>query len=106
MVVSPSCNGRAERTTMPLFGGSKIQTLFGSLDEKPTEEQKQGLFQKMKEAVARTRESLSERIEDVVSFGKEIDRNTLDDLEATLLAADLGTATTQTVLAALRERVD
>ena len=91
---------------MALFGGSKIQTLFGSLDEKPSEEQKQGLLQRMKEAVARTRESLSERIEDVVSFSKEIDRGTLDDLEATLLAADLGTATTRDVLAALRERVD
>ena len=48
----------------------------------------------MKEAVTRTRESLSERIEDVVAFRKEIDRETLDDLEATLLSADLGTATT------------
>ncbi len=91
---------------MAIFGGSKIQTLFGSLDEQPTEEQKQGLFERMKEAVSRTRESLSERIDDVVSFRKEIDRETLDDLEATLLAADLGTTTTQEVLAALRERVD
>ena len=48
----------------------------------------------MKEAVTRTRETLSERIEDVVAIRKEIDRETLDDLEATLLAADLGTATT------------
>jgi len=91
---------------MPIFGGSKIQTLFGSLDEQPSEEQKQGLLERMKQAVSRTRESLSERIEDVVSFHKEIDRNTLDDLEATLLASDLGIATTADVLAALRERVD
>ena len=53
----------------------------------------------MKEAVTRTRETLSERIEEVVSFRKEIDRDTLDDLEATLISADLGTATTTTVLA-------
>jgi len=77
-----------------------IQTLFGSTEEKPS------FLQRMKEAVTRTRESLSERIEDVVSIGKEIDRNTLDDLEATLLAADLGTATTATVLQSLREKVD
>jgi len=77
-----------------------IQTLFGSTEEKPS------FLQRMKEAVTRTRESLSERIDDVVSFRKEIDRETLDDLEATLIAADLGTATTATVLDALREKVD
>ena len=61
-----------------------IQTLFGSLDE----EQKPGLFDRMKEAVTRTRENLSQRIEEVVSIGKEIDRATMDDLEATLIGAD------------------
>jgi len=79
-----------------------IQTLFGSLDE----EQKAGLFDRMKEAVTRTRENLSQRLEDVVSFGKEIDRATLDDLEATLIGADLGNITTQQVLGKLREKAD
>ena len=53
-----------------------IQTLFGSLDE----EQKPSFIERMKQAVSRTRENLAERIEDVVSIGKEIDRSTLDDL--------------------------
>ena len=61
---------------------------------------------RMKQAVTRTRENLAERIDAVVSIGKEIDRNTLDDLEATLLSADLGTATTQQVLSTLREKAD
>ena len=91
---------------MALFGGPKIQTLFGDVDQPQTEEQKQGLFDRMKAAVTRTRENLSERIEDVVSFRKEIDRETLDDLEATLIGADLGTTTTQQILAALREKAD
>ena len=82
---------------------AKIQTLFGSLDEEP---QKPSFLDRMKEAVTRTRENLSERIEEVVSLRKEIDRETLDDLEATLLAADLGTSTTQEVLGAMREKVD
>ena len=60
----------------------------------------------MKEAVSRTRENLAERIEDVVSIGKEIDRSTLDDLEATLIGADLGTTTTHEVLGKLREKAD
>src|SRR5271166_4551643 len=79
-----------------------IQTLFGSL----TEEKKTGFFDRMKQAVTRTRENLAERIEEVVSFGKEIDRNTLDDLEATLIAADLGNTTTQEVLGKLRDKAD
>ena len=79
-----------------------IQTLFGSLDE----EQKPSFLDRMKEAVTRTRENLSERIEEVVSFGKEIDRATLDDLEGTLLGADLGTTTTHEVLEKLREKAD
>ena len=79
-----------------------IQTLFGSLEE----EKKTSFIERMKQAVTRTRENLAERIEDVVSFGKEIDRHTLDDLEGTLLGADLGTATTQQVLAVLREKAD
>ncbi|MGA8286316.1 MAG: signal recognition particle receptor subunit alpha, partial [Candidatus Sulfotelmatobacter sp.] len=77
-----------------------IQTLFGS-----TEETQPGLFERMKQAVTRTRENLAERIEEV-AFGKEIDRNTLDDLEATLIGADLGTATTQEVLGKLRDKAD
>src|SRR4249920_2927815 len=79
-----------------------IQTLFGSLDE----QQKPSFLERMKEAVTRTRETLSERIEDVVSFGKEIDQSTLDDLEAALISADLGTVTTTAVLKSLREKVD
>src|SRR6202021_3002048 len=79
-----------------------IQTLFGSLEE----EKKPGLFDRMKQAVTRTRENLAERIDDIVSIGKEIDRNTLDELEATLISADLGTATTQQVLSALRDKAD
>ena len=80
-----------------------IQTLFGSLEEEP---KKPGLLDRMKEAVSRTRENLSERIEDAVSFRKEIDREALDDLEATLIGADLGTTTTHEVLEKLREKAD
>jgi fused signal recognition particle receptor len=81
-----------------------IQTLFGSLKEQ--EEKKAGVFDRMKQAVTRTRENLSERIEEIASFGKEIDRETLDDLEASLIAADLGSATTREVLEHLREKAD
>ena len=77
-----------------------IQTLFGSTEKKP------GFFDRMKEAVTRTRENLTERIEEVVAFSKEIDRSTMDDLEATLIGADLGTTTTHEVLEKLRDKAD
>jgi fused signal recognition particle receptor len=86
-----------------------IQTLFGSLDEEKNEEKKPGFFDRMKQAVTRTRENLSERIDEVVSsipIGKEIDRSVLDDLEATLIGADLGTTTTHEVLEKLRDKAD
>ncbi|MGA7907890.1 MAG: signal recognition particle receptor subunit alpha, partial [Candidatus Sulfotelmatobacter sp.] len=79
-----------------------IQTLFGSLEE----EKKTGFLERMKQAVTRTRENLAERIEEVVALGKEIDRGTLDDLEATLIGADLGMTTTHEVLQKLREKAD
>src|SRR2546429_2605613 len=79
-----------------------IQTLFGSLEE----EKKTGFLDRMKQAVMRIRENLAERIEEVVAFGKEIDRSTLDDLEAILIGADLGTTTIQEVLEKPRDKAD
>jgi fused signal recognition particle receptor len=75
-----------------------IQTLFGPPE--PT------LLEKMKDAVTRTRENLGERIDEALAFTKEIDRQTLDDLEGILLGADLGAKTTQEILAKLREKAD
>src|SRR4029079_16317342 len=75
----------------------------GNTEEQP---KKSGLFDRMKQAVSRTRENLSERIDEVVSVSKEIDRNTLDELEATLIGADLGTKTTEQLITRLREKAD
>src|SRR5258708_8875796 len=78
-----------------------LKSLFGK-----SEETKPGIFERLKQAVTRTRENLSERIEEAVAFSKEIDRNTLDDRETTLIGADLGSATTHQVLEKLREKAD
>jgi fused signal recognition particle receptor len=75
-----------------------IQTLFGPPE--PT------FVEKMKEAVSRTRENLSERIDELTAFTKEIDRGALDYLETVLISADLGTTTTQEILGRLREKAD
>jgi fused signal recognition particle receptor len=58
----------------------------------------------MKQAVARTRESLSAKIETVVSLTRTVDEQTLESLETALLTSDLGVQTTTAILAALRDR--
>jgi fused signal recognition particle receptor len=83
-----------------------FQTLFGSTDRPDEQEKKPGFLDRMKQAVSRTRENLSEHLEAAVGFTKEIDRDTLDNLEASLLAADLGSTTTREVLKTLREKAD
>jgi fused signal recognition particle receptor len=77
-----------------------IQTLFGSLNEP----EKKGLFDRMKDAVSRTRDSLGERIESVIALTREVDESALEDLEMSLIASDLGVTTTTEIIDALRER--
>ncbi len=77
-----------------------IQTLFGSLDQP----EKRSVFDRMRDAVTRTRESLSDRIEGVVALTREVDAAALDELEEVLLTSDLGMSTTEVVLGALRDR--
>ena len=77
-----------------------IQTLFGSVEQEPT------LLEKLKSGVQKTREGLVSRIEDVVSGRKVIDADLLDELEYTLISADIGVNTTNEILERIRERVD
>ncbi|HEU5020999.1 MAG TPA: signal recognition particle-docking protein FtsY [Bryobacteraceae bacterium] len=77
-----------------------IQTLFGTVEQEPT------LLEKLKSGVQKTREGLVSRIEEVVSGRKTIDAELLEELEYTLIGADIGVATTEEILDRIRERVD
>src|ERR1700722_17248287 len=89
-------------------------SLFGKRDrpdqqpDQPTtpepQEPKRGLFDRMKQAVTRTRESLSDSISSVIALTREVDETTLVGLEPVLLAADLGAPTTALVMENLRQR--
>jgi fused signal recognition particle receptor len=71
----------------------------------PAEEpQKRGFFDRMRQAVTRTRENFAESIGQVIALTREVDQSTLDDLEPVLLAADIGSATTAIILENLRQR--
>ncbi len=65
---------------------------------------RRGLFDRMRQAVTRTRESFSESLGQVLALTREVDESTLQSLEPILLAADLGSATTAIVLENLRGR--
>ncbi len=82
--------------------GKRDQDPESTLPEAPPE--RRGFFDRMKQAVARTRESFTESIGSVIALTREIDENNLDDLEAVLLAADIGSVTTAEIVANLRDR--
>ena len=67
-------------------------------------EQKRGFFDRMKQAVTRTRETFTESISSVIALTREVDESTFTSLEPVLLAADLGAPTTAIVLENMRQR--
>lgn len=77
-----------------------IQTLFGSVPQEPN------LLDKLKAGIQKTRSGLVDRLEDVLSGKKEIDADLLEELEYTLITADLGVRTVQDILETIRQRVD
>ena len=85
---------------MKFFGGRK------EAEESPAEAEgpKTGLFERMKQAVSRTRESFASKIEGIAALTREVSEQDLEDLEAVLLTSDLGVQTTAAVLDALRDR--
>jgi fused signal recognition particle receptor len=87
---------------MKLFGGKKDTPATPSTT--PDSGSEHSLFSRMKQAVSRTRESLSTRIETIVALTRTVDESTLESLESALLTSDLGVETTTAILTALRDR--
>jgi len=77
-----------------------IQTLFGSVSAEPN------LLDKLKAGIQKTRSGLVDRLEDVLSGKKVIDADLLEELEYTLITADLGVRTVEEILAQIGARVD
>jgi fused signal recognition particle receptor len=77
-----------------------IQTLFGSVEQEPT------LLERLKSGVEKTRAGLVTRLEDALAGRKEIDADLLDELEYTLVSADIGIKTTTEILERIRQQVD
>ena len=65
---------------------------------------RKGLFGRLKNRLGKTRDKISGSI-DRMTFGKQIDEDTLDELEEVLVTADLGVATTMELIDGLRGKV-
>ena len=79
-----------------------IQTLFGSLKEEQ-EPEKKNIFERMRQAVTRTRDSLGERIDSVLALTRTVDESALEELEMSLIASDIGVSTSAEITGNLRE---
>ena len=62
-----------------------------------------GLFDKFKTGLQRTKEKLSHEITRIVTGSPKLDEGTLEEIEFTLIGADLGMPMTQRILNAVRE---
>jgi fused signal recognition particle receptor len=77
-----------------------IQTLFGAVEPEPS------LLERLKSGVQKTRAGLVNALEDALQGRKEIDAGLLDELENTLISADIGVRTTEEILERIRQRVE
>jgi fused signal recognition particle receptor len=77
-----------------------IQTLFGSVEQEPS------LLEKLKSGVQKTRAGLVTALEDAIQGKKEINAELLEELEFTLISADIGVRTTAEILDRIRQRVE
>ena len=67
--------------------------------------EKTGLFRRLREGLSRTRHTLTESVVDLVLGSKAIDANLLEEIETTLLVADMGVDATREIIDRLTEQV-
>jgi fused signal recognition particle receptor len=64
------------------------------------------LLDRLKQGIQKTRAGLVTKVEDVLLGKKEIDSDLLEELEYTLITADLGVRTTTEILEGIRQKVE
>ncbi len=106
-VAAPVVAAPAPATTTPPaneFGLRPMTSSFSFGGYATAQEEEEGFLGKMRDAVSRTRDQLGSSLDSVLALGRTVDEDTLDDLEAVLLTADIGSATTADVMRTLRQR--
>lgn len=64
-----------------------------------------GFFDKLKQGLGKTRNSLSDKINSVFSNFRKVDEELLDELEEVLIMSDIGVDTATNIISKLRERI-
>ena len=64
-----------------------------------------GFFDKLKQGLNKTKESINEKINDVFSNFRKVDENFLEELEEILIMSDIGIDTSTKIIGKLRERM-
>ena len=64
-----------------------------------------GFFDKLKQGLTKTKESINEKINDVFSNFRKVDEEFLEELEEVLIMSDIGIDTSTKIIANLRERI-
>ena len=74
-------------------------------DETPVEEHEKGLFARLKEGLEKTRKNIFGGVDAILGGFTKIDDDLFDELEESLIMADLGVDTTLKIIENLRKRV-
>ncbi len=88
-----------------MFGFGKKKKAEQAAIPEPSPQEKQGLFSRLKERLARTRHNLTDGLTNLVLGRKTIDDELLEDLETLLLTADVGVDATSRIIDDLTGRV-
>lgn len=64
-----------------------------------------GLFDKLKQGLAKTKQSVINQVNNIFKAFVKIDEELLEELEEVLIAADVGVSTTETIMKRLREEI-
>ena len=96
---------KPKNETTQLKPAKKIETKpLKEQEETPKKEEKLSFAEKIKQGLKKTRDAISDNLS-ALSFTKKIDQEFYDDLEMTLIAADVGYAATQQIITELKDRV-
>src|SRR5690606_15392031 len=72
----------------------------------PEPEPQLSVFERIKQGLGKTRASLTSGLADLFSVGKKIDEYLLEEIETTLLMADVGVTATSEIIEALTDKLE
>jgi fused signal recognition particle receptor len=110
-VTKPKTVKKESKKTKPKNEAAQLKPVK-KIETKPLEEQQEtakkeeklSFAEKIKQGLKKTRDAISDNLS-ALSFTKKIDQEFYDELEMTLIAADVGYAATQQIITELKDRV-